>query len=118
MPKEELHFIGNLQSKKLQDIVTRCSCIHSLDSIKHAKKLETICNELGIHIDVFLQVRLDSNKEHGIAETDIPLFLDALKNLPHLHVLGISGMGAAQFTLEEKTKEFQKLLDTRDSHLP
>lgn len=98
--------------------MTTCSCVHSLESIKHTEKLEAICSELGIHIDVFLQVQLDSEKEHGITEIDIPLFLDTLKNLPHLRILGISGMGLAQFSLKEKTKEFQKLLNIRDSYLP
>ena len=38
--RQDLHFIGNIQSQKIPEIVKTCSVIHSLSSLKHASKIE------------------------------------------------------------------------------
>jgi uncharacterized pyridoxal phosphate-containing UPF0001 family protein len=40
--RNTVHFIGNIQSQKIAEIVTHCCCIHSLTSLKHARKIENI----------------------------------------------------------------------------
>ena len=42
LPREHTHFIGNIQSRKIKKIVECCSTIHSLSSLKHAQKIESL----------------------------------------------------------------------------
>ncbi len=58
LPREDVHFIGNIQSKKIPEIVSHCSVIHSLDSLKHAHIIEKQRQP----IEVFIQIRLDAEK--------------------------------------------------------
>ena len=66
-----LHLVGRLQSNKAEDAVNLFTHIHSLDSIKLAKKLST--SEL--KLKYFIQVNLDKDINKG------GIFIDELDNL-------------------------------------
>jgi uncharacterized pyridoxal phosphate-containing UPF0001 family protein len=63
LKREETHFIGNIQSKEIKHIVKFCDTVHSIDNLKHVKKLEEICNKQDTWIKFFLQINIDKNKE-------------------------------------------------------
>jgi uncharacterized pyridoxal phosphate-containing UPF0001 family protein len=115
LPKEKTHFIGRIQSNKIKDIVKYCSVIHSLDKIKHAKKI----NELALDkIGVFIQINIsDEQQKGGVLPKDFKKFLNEIKGLKKLKVLGISGMGRQEFTEKEKRQEFALLKDLRRKYL-
>ncbi len=120
--REKVHFIGNLQSKKLKKIVKYCSTIHSLSSIKHAEKLNKISNENNLKLKVFIQIKLDKNKPNGILPEELKTFLEKMKKFENIQILGISGMGMAidnqQLTINNKKIEFKLLIKLRDKYLP
>ncbi len=119
LPRVKVHFIGNLQSKKLRKIVQYSTTIHGLDSLKHAQRLNQIIKELSLApLKVFIQIKLDSEKKTGVLPRDLPTFMEHLKPLDNLNLVGISGMGTADFTESEKRSEFQLLLDLRNKYLP
>ncbi|NDK08787.1 hypothetical protein EOM39_06125 [Candidatus Gracilibacteria bacterium] len=118
LPRESTHFIGNIQSKKIDQIIEYCSTIHSLGNLKHAQIIDTLSKEKGIITKVFLQVKLDNEKDSGINTIDFPLILEQIKKLENIKIIGISGMGAGEFSLEEKEKEFDTLVNLRDKYLP
>ena len=130
LPRSLVHFIGRIQTRKIPKIVEHASVVHSLDNIKYAGLLNTFFIqqasqevEDGVEftkkLGVFLQVNIaEESQKAGVSPTDFPDFLERVKDLSHLEILGISAMGAGQFTEASKRKEFQALKDLRDKFLP
>ena len=114
LPRKNIHFIGNIQSQKIPEIVNHCSHIHSLASFKHAQKIEN----QKLEVYAFIQIRLDEQKDIWIWEEELWLFLDACKSFKNLKIIWISGMGSWNVPDEEKRKEFQKLIALRNLHMP
>ena len=75
LPREATHFIWNLQTKQLKHIIDHCDTIHSLDSMKHARKLNDLCESKNTWIKVFIQINLDETKPGGIRWEDLWKFL-------------------------------------------
>ena len=114
LPREKVHFIWNIQSKKISKIVKHCSTIHSLSSLEHAKKIDLLERE----VFAFIQICLDSKKNIGINPIELPKFLENCKDFKYLKIIGISGMLTGEFNLDEKIEEFRKLISLRDKYLP
>jgi len=114
IPRENIHFIGNIQSQKIADIVKYCSTIHSLSSLKHAKKIES----QWLKVRAFIQIRLDTEKNIWVLEYEVSEFLEISSQYKYLKIVGISWMWVADCWIEEKRKEFQKLISIRDTYLP
>ena len=70
-----LHLVGRLQSNKAEDAVNLFTHIHSLDSIKLAKKLSTSELKFKKKLKYFIQVNLDKDINKG------GIFIDELDNL-------------------------------------
>lgn len=70
-----LHLVGRLQSNKAEDAVNLFTHIHSLDSVKLAKKLSTSELKLKKRLKYFIQVNLDKDINKG------GIFIDELDNL-------------------------------------
>jgi uncharacterized pyridoxal phosphate-containing UPF0001 family protein len=114
LPRNIVHFIGNIQSQKIAQIVKYCSVIHSLSSLKHAIKIENIW----FPICAFIQINLDENKDIWISEDNLRYFLEACSKFKNLKIIWISGMWAWDISQQEKKEEFQKLISLRNTYLP
>lgn len=112
--REHVHFIGNIQSQKIAEITKYCSTIHSLSSLKHAIKI----NNQWITTQVFIQIKLDKEKNIWISEFELWDFISACKDLKYLEIIGISGMWAWDISENKKRQEFQTLVSLRDSYIP
>jgi len=113
LPREIVHFIGNIQSQKISEIVKHCNTLHSLSSLKHAIKIESIW----LPISAFIQINLDANKEIWISEDTFWYFLKACHDFKYLKIIWISGMWAQNISELERRKEFQKLVFLRNKYL-
>jgi len=114
IPREYMHFIGNIQSRNVASIVKYCSVVHSLWNEKHAKKI----NKIG-KMDGFVQVNISrESQKSGVLPEDLPAFLEILKALKNITVLGISAMGVSSFSIASKRAEFIRLKQLRDKHIP
>jgi pyridoxal phosphate enzyme (YggS family) len=66
------HYQGEIQSKKLREIIGWADCIHSLDNPDHWEKIARIASEVGRPLSLFLQLSLDGDPERGGAiEADL-----------------------------------------------
>ena len=76
------HFIGHLQSNKVQEVVGQVEYIHSVDSLKLAKKISERAQSLGLVQKALLEVKLASeeNKSGWLP-------LDLIEALPQLAAL-------------------------------
>ena len=114
IPRNFMHFIGNIQSRDIPEIAKRCSVIHSLCSLKHAKLFSQQENVPA----VLLQINISGEEQKsGILPEDFAQFLSDI-SLLNLDIKGISAMGSGIFTYEEKQKEFHTLVSLRDMYLP
>ena len=115
---KKVHFIGNIQSNKIPDIIKYCSTIHSLEKLKHAQIINEKLEALNQKIDVFLQVQLDTSKPLGISPNDFEYFTKEIKKLKNINIRGLSGMGKGECSETEKIAEFKLLFRLRDTYLP
>lgn len=114
IPREKLHFIGNIQSRDIPEISKHCSVVHSLCLVKHA---EILSQQENIPA-VFLQINISREEQKsGIIPEKFEQFLSDISHL-NLDIRGISAMGTGIFTRKEKQKEFRKLIEIRDRFLP
>ncbi len=126
IPQEFCHYIGRLQSRKLKKIIKYCGVIHGLDNLIHAEKLNNILEEKKINeklkfqiLGVFVQINISGEiQKGGIEVEDVADFLKVLKNYKNLKVLGFSGMGNFDSSLEDKKREFKILVDLKNKFLP
>ena len=109
LPRENVHFIGRLQSRKFPQIVHQAGVIHSLDNLSHAEKLNKLCIQSNLLIKIFVQINIVNDPlKGGIAAHELPEFINEIKELGNLEIIGLSAMGG---------DNFQDLIDLRDTHL-
>ena len=118
LPRELTHFIWNIQSKKIDQIIEHSTTIHSLWNIKHAQIIDSTSKNKQVITKVFLQIKLDNEKDSWIKITDFPLVLEQIKKLENIEIIWISGMWTWNFTTLEKEKEFETLIYLGDKYLP
>jgi PLP dependent protein len=87
------HFIGHLQSNKAKDAAGLFDVIETLDRLKVARRLEHEAARLDRILNVLVQVNVGREpQKSGVMAEDLPSFLAALKDLPHLCVRGLMTM--------------------------
>lgn len=84
------HFIGHLQSNKAKKAIELFQWIHSVDNLKLAQRLNQLAQELGVHPQVCLQVKIlpDPNKS-GWSVSELLADLPALNQCKSLQIQGL-----------------------------
>jgi pyridoxal phosphate enzyme (YggS family) len=81
------HFQGEIQSRKLRDIASWASVVHSLDNAGHISKLATVAST---PLDIFLQLSLDGDPlRGGVVESELSALADTVLQSPHLNLKGL-----------------------------
>ncbi len=114
--KVEWHLIGHLQKNKARKAVQNFDVIHTLDSLKLAKRLERICLEEGRkELSVLVQVDLaDEESKFGIKEKDLQELVDFLKDCECLRFNGLMIIPPFFEDVEKVRPFFRKLRKIRD----
>lgn len=113
-PEYRWHFIGNIQSRRIRDIVGRAVLIHSLYEAHHAQKIDEVAREQGIVQDVLLEVNVSGEaSKSGLAPEDVPGMLALCESLEHVRVCGLMTM-APQGDLAVARATFRGLRELRD----
>jgi len=104
------HFQGQVQSRKLRDIATWASYVHSLDSAEHVEKLSRIATEIGREISIFLQLSLDGAPGRGgVITTDLKALADAVVNLPQIKMVGLMCVPPVEYEHERAFAEIAEV---------
>ena len=112
--KVRLHMIGKLQTNKVKFAVQIFDCIHSVDSIKLAKKIADEQNKINKKIKIFLQVNIgDENQKSGINKTDVNKLVSYCKEID-LDLIGLMCIPPANINPEGYFEEMNKLNKTLD----
>ena len=113
-PNIEFHFIGHLQSNKAKLVANRIACLHSLDSIKTARILN---DALEKPLDCYIELHLtDNDAKSGVAESQLPDFINSLKAFPNIHVIGLMAMSDADMDESQKRAVFRKARQLADQY--
>jgi PLP dependent protein len=92
------HFIGTLQTRKVKNIIDKVSYIHSLDRISLAQEIH---RRASYPISCFIQVNVSGeDSKHGIPSEYVIEFIQNLKELYHIRVIGLMTM--APLTKDEE----------------
>ena len=86
----KLHMLGNLQSNKVKFVVPLFDYIHSLDSLKLAKKISDEQHKNNKSLKIFIQVNIGKEEQkNGINEEDLKSFYDKCVNELNLEIIGL-----------------------------
>ena len=108
------HFIGNIQSRRIRDIVGRAALIHSLFKESHARKIDETAGEKGIVQDVLIEVNVSGEaSKSGVAPQEAGELLALCADLEHVQVCGLMTM-APQGDREVARATFAGLARLRD----
>ena len=92
-PDVHWHFIGNIQSRRIPDIVRSAALVHSLFEERHARKIDEAAAAAGKVQDVLLEVNVSGEESKGgLAPGDVRALLDVCARLPHVRVRGLMTM--------------------------
>ena len=83
------HFIGKLPTKKVRKIVGNVKLIHSVSSLKLAKKIDFVSQEEGIVQNILLQINQGGESSKSGFENDVSVYFDELLNLSNIKILGL-----------------------------
>ena len=109
-----LHMIGKLQTNKVKFAVQIFDYIHSVDSIKLAKKIADEQNKINKKIKIFLQVNIgDENQKSGINKSDVNKLVSYCKEID-LDLIGLMCIPPANIDPEGYFEEMNKLNKSLD----
>lgn len=109
------HFIGHLQTNKVKDVIGKFEYIHSLDRLSLAKELEKKAAAENMVIKAFVQVNISGEEtKHGLTPDEVPGFLEEIRNLSHLKVIGLMTMAPFEGDPEDTRPIFRGLRELRD----
>lgn len=108
-PQATWHFIGNIQSRRIHDIVPHAALIHSLFHENHARKIDEVARLEGKVQDVLLEVNVSGEQSKGgVALQDALELLSLCVALPNVRVRGLMTM-APQGDLNVAREVFEGL---------
>lgn len=110
------HLIGHLQSNKARRAVELFDCIHSLDSLDLAKRLNRICDELDRpELPLLIQVDLGHEAtKTGIGEKGMAELVAVLRDCPRLRLTGLMTLPPFFDEAEKVRPYFRRLRELRD----
>jgi pyridoxal phosphate enzyme (YggS family) len=112
----EWHMIGHVQSRKAELVAAHFSLLHSLDSVKLARRLNLYCDEAGRILPVLLEANVSGEEsKFGFPAWDekhwpdlLPA-IDQILTFPRLRVLGLMTMPPFFDDPEQTRPFFQRL---------
>lgn len=101
------HFIGHLQSRKARDVSALCELLHSLDSLKAARRVE---------IPALVEVNLSGEEtKGGVPPEELGAFLAGVRELG-VDVRGLMTMPPLAADPEESRPSFRRLRELAGEH--
>lgn len=106
------HFIGNLQSRRVRDIVKHVSYIHSLSRMSIVKEIQKRADAI---VDCFVQVNVSGEKaKSGVAPEELEQFIESIQAYDKVRVLGLMTMAPHIDDQEEIRHIFKEMRKLRD----
>lgn len=86
----EVHFIGHLQTNKVRYVVGRTALIHSVDSERLLRAIDSQADKLGIVQDILLEVNVAREESKGGCLPEaLPALAELAAGCPHVRLRGL-----------------------------
>ncbi|ARF18389.1 YggS family pyridoxal phosphate-dependent enzyme [Sporosarcina ureae] len=106
------HFIGNLQTRKVKELVDTIDCLHSLDRMSLAKEVNKRATK---PLDCFVQVNVSGEEsKSGITPEEVDVFFEQLAAYENVHVIGLMTMAPNTDDESVVRETFRSLRELRD----
>lgn len=110
------HFIGAIQTRKAKRIAEIFDWVHTVDSLKLAKKLNDSRLESQEPLKVCVQLNIDEeDSKAGIKVHELETFLSEVSSLKNLDVKGLMVIPKPRNSLEEQHSIFKEIKEIFDS---
>jgi PLP dependent protein len=109
------HLVGHLQGNKAKRAATLFDCIHSVDGVDLARRLDAAAAERRSVLRVMVQVDLAGEAtKHGVGEADLFRVLEAVRGLAFLRVEGLMILPPLAADPDTGRPYFRRLRELRD----
>src|SRR5690625_2685687 len=106
----DVHFIGHLQTNKVNQVLRYSSFIHSVDRMRLANRLHRRLTNEGRKIDILIQVNTSyEESKFGVKPEEAMALIKEVAELPTLHIKGLMTIGKLSSEPEEVRKCFRLL---------
>ncbi len=110
------HLIGHLQTNKVRGAPAIFSLIHSLDSERLAKAVDSEARTGGKVQDALVEVNISGeSQKYGLRPEDVPDFIDTLTSFSNLRVVGLMGIAPIVSRPEHARPYFRTLKEIFDA---
>lgn len=113
----DLHFIGQLQTNKVKDIIPYCSCIQSVDRLSVLYEIEKQCKKINKKINILFEYHTGEESKSGFkTEEEIFSILTKFINNEFFYIKPIGFMTMAPFTQDKILihQSFSKLRNLKE----
>lgn len=109
------HYIGHMQSNKVNKVVTIASMVQSIDRMKIVKKMNRRLKKVDKTMDVLIQVNTSGeDSKYGIEPTEATEFVKKASEYKRLNIKGLMTIGLFSDNWPEVRKGFAELRKLRD----
>lgn len=109
------HFIGNLQTNKVKDIVGKVELIHSVDRKKVAKEINKRAKKANVVQDVLLQLNISKEEtKSGVYLEDLDEFVYNILDYENINIRGLMTMAPYGASDEELHEIFSKMRKAKE----
>ena len=107
------HLIGALQSNKSNKAAALFHSIHTVDTAKLARRLDSVSKPL----DVMIEVKLSPEEsKHGAAPEELPALIEAIRDCRNLNLSGLMTMPPWSDDAEPSRPYFRRLRELAEQH--
>ena len=106
------HMIGHLQRNKVSQVIGNAVMIHSVDSLRLARQIETDAAKAGLDVDILLEVNVAREEsKYGFMLEEVEDAIMTIKDFPHVHIKGLMTIAPFVDNPEENRGIFKKLFE-------
>lgn len=101
------HYIGNLQRRKVKEVINEVDYFHALDSLRLADEIQKRANHV---IKCFVEVNVSGEEsKHGFALEEVRDLILSLQNHEFIRVVGLMTMAPFDSTSQQQHEIFKQL---------
>ena len=104
------HMIGHLQRNKVKQVIDKAVLIHSVDSVRLAKAIETEAAKKDIVVQILLEVNVaEEDSKFGLKVDEVLPAIEEIATMPHVRIKGLMTIAPFVENPEENRTVFAQL---------
>ena len=104
------HFIGHLQTNKVNKVVGRAALIHSVDSLRLLEKIDSAAQKLNIIQEILVEVNIGAEQsKSGVRPEELWSLLEAAQEKANIRVRGLMAIPPADAGERETEGYFENM---------